>query len=68
MPELMIDFITSLDGYSADEGWPGLWEMGGPDYFPWPREDDTDHTLLMGATTHRLFSWFAETGEEDIRS
>jgi hypothetical protein len=23
MPELMVDFITSLDGYGAAEGWPG---------------------------------------------
>jgi hypothetical protein len=23
MPELLIDFITSLDGYAAAEGWPG---------------------------------------------
>ena len=22
MPELLIDFITSLDGYAAAEGWP----------------------------------------------
>jgi hypothetical protein len=25
MPELLIDFITSLDGYAAAEGWPGWW-------------------------------------------
>ena len=25
MPELLIDFITSLDGYGAAEGWPGWW-------------------------------------------
>jgi hypothetical protein len=25
MPDLMVDFITSLDGYAAAEGWPGLW-------------------------------------------
>ena len=24
MPELLIDFITSLDGYAAADGWPGL--------------------------------------------
>jgi hypothetical protein len=23
MPELLIDFITSLDGYAAADGWPG---------------------------------------------
>jgi hypothetical protein len=24
MPELLVDFITSLDGYGAAEGWPGF--------------------------------------------
>ena len=28
MATLMVDFITSLDGYGAAEGWPGWW--GGP--------------------------------------
>ena len=66
MPELMVDVITSLDGYSAAEGWPGLWGMGGPDYYAWLGEDPGDATLLMGATTYRLFAEFAETGEEDM--
>ena len=25
MQELLVDFITSLDGYGAAEGWPGFW-------------------------------------------
>jgi hypothetical protein len=25
MPELVADFITSLDGYASTEGWPGWW-------------------------------------------
>jgi hypothetical protein len=25
MPDLVIDFITSLDGYGAADGWPGWW-------------------------------------------
>jgi hypothetical protein len=29
MPELLIDFITSLDGYGAFEGWPGWWALEG---------------------------------------
>ena len=29
MPELLIDFITSLDGYGAAEGWPGWWGLEG---------------------------------------
>ena len=28
MPELMIDFITSLEGYGAADGWPGFWGPG----------------------------------------
>jgi len=24
VPELLIDFITSLDGYAAADGWPGF--------------------------------------------
>lgn len=67
MPDLMVDVITSLDGFGAAEGWPGLWGMGGPEYFAWLGEDGgTDHTLLMGATTYRLFAEFAGSGEEDV--
>ena len=66
MAILTLDIITSLDGFTAAHGWPGLWGMGGPDYFAWLGEDDTDPTLLMGATTYRLFSGFVETGEEDL--
>ena len=29
MPELLIDFITSLDGYGAAEGRPGWWALEG---------------------------------------
>jgi hypothetical protein len=28
MTELHVDFITTLDGYGAAEGWPGLWGLG----------------------------------------
>ena len=67
MPELMVDVITSLDGFSSAEGWPGLWGMGGPDYFAWLEQDArTDDTVLMGATTYRLFAGFLESGEEDV--
>ena len=27
MQELLVDFITSLDGYGAAEGWPGFWGL-----------------------------------------
>ena len=35
MPELLVDFITSLDGYGAAEGWPGWWGLEGPEYLAW---------------------------------
>ncbi|WP_426322538.1 dihydrofolate reductase family protein [Microbacterium sp. E-13] len=65
--ELMIDYITSLDGFGSAEGWPGLWGMGGPEYFEFLAEDaKREYTVLMGARTYRLFAEFAETGAEDM--
>jgi hypothetical protein len=32
MPELLVDFIISLDGYASAEGWPGYWGLEGPEY------------------------------------
>lgn len=50
--ELMVDYITSLDGYGAAEGWPGWWGLEGPQYLDWLGEDSAAHrTLLMGANT-----------------
>jgi dihydrofolate reductase len=67
MPELMVDVITSLDGFSSAEGWPGLWGMGGPEYYAWLGEDAVNtSTSLMGATTYRLFAGFVTSGEEDM--
>ena len=64
MPELMIDFITSLDGYGAAEGWPGFWGLEGPEYLAWLEDQpEADYTVLMGANTYRLMSQFAEEGE-----
>jgi dihydrofolate reductase len=64
MPELLIDFITSLDGYAAAEGWPGWWGLEGPEYLAWLQEQpEADYTVLMGATTYRLMSGFAAGGE-----
>jgi len=64
MPELLIDFITSLDGYAAAEGWPGWWGLEGPEYLAWLRKQpEADYTILMGATTYRLMSGFAARGE-----
>jgi dihydrofolate reductase len=64
MPELIIDFITSLDGYGAAEGWPGWWGLEGPEYLAWLGDQpEADFTLLMGANTYRLMYGFADSGE-----
>jgi len=64
MPELLIDFITSLDGYAAADGWPGWWGLQGPEYLAWLGEQpEADYTILMGATTYRVMSRFAIEGE-----
>jgi dihydrofolate reductase len=64
MPELMIDFITSLDGYGAAEGWPGWWGLEGPEYLAWLSDQpEADYTILMGATTYRLMSGLVTEGE-----
>ena len=58
MPELLIDFITSLDGYASADGWPGWWGLQGPEYLAW-LEEQPEVTYLMGANTYRLMSGFA---------
>lgn len=64
MPELLVDFITSLDGYGAAEGWPGFWGLQGPEYLAWLDEQpEADYTVLMGANTYRLMSGLADEGE-----
>jgi dihydrofolate reductase len=64
MPELIVDFITSLDGYGAAEGWPGWWGLEGPEYLAWLGDQpEARYTILMGATTYRLMSAFAAEGE-----
>jgi dihydrofolate reductase len=64
MPELLVDFITSLDGYGAAEGWPGWWGLEGPEYLAWLADQpEASYTLLMGATTYRLMHGFASSGE-----
>ena len=65
MAELMVDFITSLDGYASAEGWPGFWGLEGPEYLAWlDQSPERDYTALMGATTYRLMSGFAATAED----
>jgi dihydrofolate reductase len=64
MHELLVDFITSLDGYGAAEGWPGFWGLQGPEYLAWLGEQpERDYTILMGANTYRLMSGFAAEPE-----
>ncbi len=74
MQELLVDFITSLDGYAAAEGWPGWWGLEGPEYLAWLGEQpERDYTILMGANTYRLMYGFvaesdaseSETTNED---
>jgi dihydrofolate reductase len=64
MPELLIDFITSLDGYAAADGWPGWWGLEGPEYLSWlAQAPEAGYTVLMGANTYRVMSGFAAAGE-----
>jgi dihydrofolate reductase len=58
MGELLVDFITSLDGYASADGWPGWWGLDGPEYLAWLGEQP-EVTYLMGANTYRLMSGFA---------
>ena len=61
MAQLLVDFITSLDGYASAEGWPGWWGLEGPEYLAWLGEQP-EVTYLMGANTYRLMSSFFEGG------
>jgi dihydrofolate reductase len=64
VPELLVDFISSLDGYAAADGWPGWWGLEGPEYLAWLGEQpEADYTVLMGATTYRVMSGYAADGE-----
>ncbi len=64
MTEVLVDFITSLDGYGAAEGWPGWWGLEGPEYLTWLGEQpEGAFTVLMGAATYRIMSGFAAQGE-----
>ena len=66
MGSLTVDFIISLDGYGAAEGWPGYWGMEGPEYLAWIADDEQQaHVALMGATTYRLMSGFAAEMPDD---
>lgn len=70
MAELLVDFITTLDGYASGDGWPGFWGLEGPEYLAWLAEQP-EVTYLMGATTYRLMSGFAAgevpAGQDELR-
>jgi hypothetical protein len=64
MPELLIDSITTLDGYGAGDGWTGWWGLQRPEHLGWLGEQpERDYTILMGANTYRVTSKFAAEGE-----
>ena len=66
MADLMVDFIISLDGYASADGWPGYWGMEGPEYLAFIGEEaENEHVALMGATTYRLMSGFADELADD---
>ena len=66
MPDLMIDFIITLDGYGGAEGWPGFWGLEGPEYLAWLAEDGAEEvTTLMGANTYRVMAGFAAQAPDD---
>ena len=71
MRELLVDFITSLDGYASGRGWPGFWGLQGPEYLAWLGEQP-EVTYLMGANTYRLMSGFAAgetpSGTEELNA
>jgi dihydrofolate reductase len=67
MAELIVDFITSLDGYASAEGWPGWWGLQGPEYLAWlDQRPERDNTLLMGANTYRQMYGFASAPDTDF--
>lgn len=60
--ELVVDFILSLDGCAAGDGWPGWWGLQSTDYLAWLGAQPEGVTL-MGATTYRLMSEMALQAE-----
>ncbi|XVU27853.1 dihydrofolate reductase family protein [Actinoplanes sp. CA-054009] len=65
MRTVMVDFIISLDGYGAAEGWPGLWGMPVPEYLAW-LDSEEKHTALMGATTYRMFADMVAQSPDEV--
>ena len=67
MTELLVDFITSLDGYASADGWPGWWGLEGPEYLGWLEElekgPEGGYTMLMGRKTYEMFLGFQQQTE-----
>ena len=64
--ELMVDFITSLDGYGSAEGWPGWWGLEGPEYLGWLEgQPESGFIVLMGSKTYELMSGWAQSAPAD---
>lgn len=61
--ELMVDFILSLDGCAAGDGWPGWWGLQSPEYLEW-LSVQPEVVTLMGATTYRLMAEMAEQARQ----
>jgi dihydrofolate reductase len=66
MQDLLVDFITSLDGYAAADDWPGWWGLEGPEYLAWlDDQPERAHTILMGANTYKqMHGFFNQTQGE----
>lgn len=63
---LLVDFILSLDGCAAGDGWPGWWGLQSPEYLEWLGQEP-DYLTLMGANTFRLMSdMAAQAAELDV--
>lgn len=68
MSELVVDLITTLDGFASGEGWPGWWGLEGPEYLDWlATQPERHYTILMGATTYRVMSGFVPV-RDDLRA
>lgn len=65
MNTLTVDVFTSLDGFTAAEGWPGYWGKEGPELMAWLEEKlAEDHVLVMGANTYRTMSQIVAEQED----
>ena len=62
MPELLVDFITSLDGYGAATAGPAGGASKSPSTSPGRASSRSGVQVLMGATTYRLMSGLRHRG------